>query len=240
MFVLPLFASGGPGSASSLTTSATQSSTHYPTIHSHTGVVNAGPSTTTPGIHVAKGSDLFVFVSYVDYLAGGGYVASIIDSSSNSYILLASTNADENHSESLYLAEDVSAAKSLTVTVAFTGGDTTMGGSVAVVDVVGAASSPIDVVYQESGYGMHAAVGVYTNHTHDLFLLGTAGRGAADPFTSGPHEHLLSNGTATSGPFQDGTGYATFYATHRTGSFALSAGLNAASAWNAIAVGILP
>jgi hypothetical protein len=189
---------------------------------------------------VVKGSDLFVFVSYVDYLAGGGYVASISDSSSNSYTLLASTNADENHSESLYLATDVPAARSLTVTVSFTGGATTMGGSVAVVDVVGAASSPVDVVYQESGFGTHATVGVYTNQTNDLFLLGTSGRGLANPFTPGTHEHLLDNGTATSGPFTDGTGYATFSATQRTGSFALSAGLYATSAWNAIAVGILP
>jgi len=77
---------------------------------------------------------------------------------------------------------------------------------VAVVDPVGAAATRIDTVHQESGYGKHAVVAVYTSQSHDLCLLGTAGRGAADPFTPGMHEQLLNHGTGTSGPFEDGTG----------------------------------
>jgi hypothetical protein len=209
-------------------------------VHSHAWAISTGPTTTTPAVSVPARSAAFVFVAYVNSLIGGGGISSISDTSHDSYHVVASTGFAKNHTEVLFVANDIRASAHLRVSVSFSGGATPQGGSVALIDVVGQSKThAVDVVFKESGFGPQAAVGIVTNRTGDLFLLGVSGRQYDSPFAAGPHEHLIDTGGAIAGPFTDGIGFGTFSSAHRSGTFALSAMLNHPSYWNVIGVGIL-
>jgi len=232
-----------PATASQL---ALNSST--PRVHSESWAVGAGPTVTTPSISVPKGSDLFVFVGFVPSSAGGGSVASINDSSSDHFHQAYSTKERQNHTATLYVASNVKRSSVLQVSVMFTGGSTVFGGSVSVVDVVGAAAqNPIAVRSGEGGRNLLAYVALSTNQTNDLFLFGVDGNLKDGPFTAGAHERLVATGGNDSGPFQDGTSFGTFSSVGRTGTFLLYAFVNKLAdtipggpVWAAIGVGIQP
>jgi hypothetical protein len=209
-------------------------------VHSHAWGISTGPTTSTGSMSVPAGSDVFVFVGFINARIGGGSISSITDSSGDAYAQVATTGFANNHTESLFLAKDVPAASALTVSVSFAGGAATQGGSVAAVDVVGAAGSPINVKAKDSGVGSVASVGLETTSSGDLFLLGVSGQAKIANMTAGNHEHLLNTAGATAGPFTDGEGFGTFTAKGETGVFALAAGLDHAAVWNGIVVGIRP
>lgn len=209
-------------------------------VHSYTYALNTGPTTSTPDFSAPAGSAVFVFVGYVNPTIGGGYITSISDSSGDHFHRITTTGLVVNHTESVYYAGDVAGSSTLSVSVSFAGGDTTMGGTVAAVDVVGANPLPLGAYAKQSGISSKAHVRVTTGITGELFLFGTVGRGLAAPFTTGPREHLLDTSGGDCGPFADGVGFATFYSENRTGIFTLSAGLYESSDWDAVAVGVLP
>ena len=108
------------------------------------------------------------------------------------------------------------------------------------VDVGNATLYTIDAVGETTGTGSYANLTLVANHTGDLYLYGTAGRGVSAPFSPGPGMTLLNTGTNTSGPYLDGTGYGSFMTTSAGTSAALSAELNVATGWDAIGVAIDP
>jgi hypothetical protein len=207
-------------------------------VHSHGWGISSGPTTTTGKFNVAAGSDIFVFIGYINAIIGGGVISSITDTSGNVYHLVASTGLADNHTQTLYVAKDVGAASHLKVSVTFAGGDTTMGGSVAAIDVVGAASSPIDV--KAKGHGVHdlGSVTLSTTSVGDLFLIGVSGQAKIANVTAGYQEQLINTAGADAGPFQDGEGFGTMWASGETGDFAFAFGLQNAAVWSAIVVGI--
>ncbi len=208
-------------------------------VYSHTWAVNSGPTTTTPSMSVLAGSVVFLFVGYVNGEIGGGYITSISDTAGDSYSIITSTGYAQNHTEDLYASEPVSQNTTLNVSVSFSGGVTTMGGSVAAVDVAGTGTPTVDGVYSESGVGGTSSVGVLTNTSNDLLLLGASGQWKDAPFTPATGETLLDTGGNTAGPFEDGMGFGTFSASEVGTSAVLSAQLNNSAVWNAIGLGII-
>ncbi|MGP8159482.1 MAG: hypothetical protein ACLPWO_07775 [Thermoplasmata archaeon] len=208
-------------------------------VYSHAWAVNSGPTTTTPSMSVLAGSVVYLFVGYVNEMIGGGLVSSISDTASDSYSLVTSTGYTENHTEDLYVSEPVPQNTTLNVSVSFSGGVTTMGGSVAAVDVAGSGTPTVDGVNWESGVGGTASVAVHTNSSNDLLLLGVSGQQKDAPFVAASGETLLDTGDNTAGPFEDGMGLGTFSASEVGASAVLSAQLNNSAVWNAIGVGII-
>lgn len=197
-------------------------------------------TTTTPMFPVGANSLVYLFVGYVNTEIGGGNISSISDTLGDYYTLVVSTGFEQNHTESLYVSSVIPTSGTLDVTVAFTGGDTVMGGAVAAVDVVASSGSPeVDVFSTASGtWSGIASVTVTTNRPGDLLLFGVAGMGRDAPFTGTGNETLLDTGTNTSGPFYDGTGYGTFSEPEGTSSSQLSATLSTPAEWSAIGIGI--
>jgi hypothetical protein len=187
---------------------------------------------------VLAGSVVYLFVGYVNAEIGGGYVTSISDTAGDTYSIVTSTGYAQNHTEDLYISEPVPQNTTLTVSVSFYGGATTMGGSVAAVDVAGTGTPTVDGVYSESGVGGIASVGVQTNTSNDLLLLGASGQWKDAPSTPATRETLLDTGGNTAGPFEDGMGFGTFSATESGTAAGLGAQLNNSAVWNAIGVGI--
>ncbi|HEY1197561.1 MAG TPA: hypothetical protein VGG32_02380 [Thermoplasmata archaeon] len=211
-----------------------------PATVSHTGVdTNATPVLTSP-FDAPAGSLVLLFVSYINYEAGGGSPQLVTDSLGDPYTLLSTTGSALNHTESLFATTTASSDASLVATVAITGGATPQGGSVAAVDVSNANLGSIDSVSWNTGSGGTAAVTLTTSHSGDLFLFGAAGRGVSGPYSAGSGETLLDTGTADSGPFEDGTGYGTFTIMSSATTLPLSADLNQATFWDAIGIAIDP
>ncbi|MGD0587513.1 MAG: hypothetical protein ABSA63_01790 [Thermoplasmata archaeon] len=208
-------------------------------VYSHASAVSEGPTTTTPSLPVPIGSAVFVFVGYVNGIIGGGAVSSVTDSLGDAYSLVTTTGFAENHSEDLYVAEPMPANASLTVSVNFSTGATTVGGSVAVVDVNGSQIPFVDGAFTESGAGSFASVSVTTNLSNDLLLYGLSGQAKDTPFSPTSEATLLDTGNGTSGPFEDGEGFATYSATEAGTSAELSATLAHSAVWNAIGVGLV-
>jgi hypothetical protein len=215
-----------------------------PSVHSHTWADNHGPTTTTPGVDIARGSTIFVFVGYVNSIDGGGGISSLSDSSGNGFTEVTTTGYAENHTETLWVALNASPARHDKVSVTFSGGDTTQGGSVAVVDVVNSGETSVDFeTNQNSGYGSTAAVSYTASGSHELFLFGVSGDGRDAPLTAGvAHEKRLNTGSADAGPFQDGMGFGTFSLKPHPGVFSAVANLPSGQqgVWNAILVEIPP
>jgi hypothetical protein len=210
-------------------------------VHSSSGVVTSSSTTTPTAVNVLKGSAVFVFVGFVNGLAGGGGIERITDSAGDAYQPVFSTGYDENHTLSLFVAEPILANTSLSVSVSFFAGALgPQGGSVSVVDVAGIGTPFVDGVYSGRGdWSGTAYANVYTNHSTDLVLLGVAGMGRIAPAVAGPGDTLLDTGTNTSGPSTDGTGFGTFWSTETGSNENLSATLNTAAEWTSIGVGIL-
>jgi len=209
-------------------------------VYSHTSAVNSGPTTTTPSVSVRAGSAVYVFVGYVNGEIGGGSVSSIGDTAGDSYHLVASTDGAQNHTEDLYVSAPVPRNTTLSLSATFSGGDTTMGGSVALVDVAGSGTPFVDGFSTQSGtWGGTASVNLSTNHLNDLLLLGVSGMGRGAPYVAAAGETLLDTASNTTGPFEDGTGFGTFMASESGTSALLSATLATPAEWEAIGVGIL-
>jgi hypothetical protein len=208
-------------------------------VYSHASAVSAGPTTTTPSMPVFIGSAVFVFVGYSNAAIGGGSVASVTDSLGDAYSLVISTGYAENHSEDLYVAEPLPANGSLSVSVTFSPGATTVGGSVAAVDVNGSQTPFVDGVSTGSGAGSLASVSFTTNHSNDLLLYGFSGQAKDTPFSPTSAATLLETGNGTSGPFENGEGFATYSASEAGSSAGLSAALAHSAVWNAIGVGLV-
>lgn len=219
-------------------TGPSSSTTPGPGVASHTGIVNSATPVQTSPISVASGSLVVLFLSWVNYLAGGGGPTTITDSLGDSYSYVTSSGLTYNHTEAVYVANLAAASSSFFVTVMFTGGDTAQGGSVSVVDVAHANETDIDGTNWAFNQGATASVTVVTTHTGDLVLLGAAGRGVSGPYSAVGGETLLDTGTATAGPFLDGVAYGTFATTESGGSASLSATLNTPTYWVAIGVAI--
>ena len=211
-----------------------------PSLVAHAGAVNNLTTVATAPIDAAADSLVLAFVSYVNWEAGGGTPTSVVDSAGDTFTLLATTGDALNHSEDLYAAHLVQGDPTLVVSVTFGGGVTPQGGSVAVADVANATLATIDGISETTGTGGLANVTVTANHTGDLYLFGTAGRGVSAPYSPGLGMALLDTGTNTSGPFLDGTGYGTFTTTSSSTAAFLSATLNVATGWDAIGVAIDP
>lgn len=204
----------------------------------HTGVVNNETPVQTSPISVVGGSLVVLFVSWVNVMAGGGGPTSISDSLGDAYTYVTSSGYAYNHTEAVYVADVIVASSSFVVTIPFTGGATAQGGSIAVVDVANASVTGIDGTVWVFGDGATATVGLTTNHTGDLVLLGAAGRGVSGPYAAVGDETLLDTGTATAGPFQDGVAYGTFSTTASGTSVELSASLSTPTYWVAVGVAI--
>jgi hypothetical protein len=234
------YASGGTAhSEPGLASTALGSSAPGPRVHSHAWGVSTGPVTTTGKFSVAAGSDIFVFVGYINGLIGGGRVTAISDTAGNSYYLVASTGFADNHTQKLYIATDVAAASGLTVSVTFGHGDTVQGGSVAAIDVVGAAGGrTIDVQKMFHGTKDFGYAALDTSATGNLYLIGVSGQAKIANVTAGYHERLLNTAGADAGPFQDGEGFGTMWTSGETGVFAVGFGTQNAAVWSAIVVGI--
>jgi hypothetical protein len=237
VLLLPsLPASTGARAPGSLITAASAGTT--PKVHSHAWGISAGPTTKAVLPNTTSGSDLFVFVGYINSLIGGGTISSVSDSLGNTFVLIATTGFSENHTEAVYLASNLTASNRMTVTVAFSGGATTQGGSVAAIDVAGTSTSHVNLKAQHSGVGLVASIVTHTGHTGDLFLFGVSGQSKDANFTAGYHEHLLNTAGADAGPFTDGEGFGTFSETGPTGLFGMEAGLANSAVWDAVLIGI--
>ena len=209
-----------------------------PRVVSCAGVVeNATPVSTLP-VSVRAGSLSLLFVSYINFEDGGGAPSLITDSLGDSYSLLTTTGQALNHTEDLYAADIASSDASFVASVTWGGGKTPQGGSVAFVDVNNSTTTSVDGVGWNAGFGATASVNLSTSQSGNLFLFGSAGRGVSGPYSPGLGESLLDTGTATSGPFEDGTGYGTFAVASTARSVTLSANLNVATGWDAIGVAI--
>lgn len=197
-------------------------------------------TTTTPPFSVASGSVVFLFVGYVNAVAGGGGVGQVNDTLGDSFTAIASTGLQQNHTEVLYVSSVIRSSASTTVTVGFVGGDTPMGGSVAAVDVVASSGQPVvnGTNTQTGSWSGTASVSVAADRTSALLLLGVSGMGRAAPFAKTGNETLLDTGTNTSGPWFDGTGFGTFSARPTGDATTLTATLNTPAEWGAIGVGI--
>jgi hypothetical protein len=211
-------------------------------VHSSSWAVNTGPNTTTPAISIVNGSELFVFIGYINGQIGGGSIMSVTDSASIALHKLTGTGFITNHTEVVYTANNVLARAALTVTVWVTGGATNEGGSVAVVDVVGqAASHPINVTHASSGKRGSALIPILGHNASDFFLVGLSGQAKDCPFNGGVfHEHLILNGNGTGGPWADGESVGVFTHAPQSGATLLGADLNQTADWAGVAVGILP
>ena len=196
--------------------------------------------TTTPPFSTAHGSVIFLFVGYVNSAAGGGYVASVNDSLGDAFTLVAATGSPENHTEDLYVSGPTVSSTAVTVSVAFAGGGTIMGGSVAAVDLVAINGTPaVDNVNMDYGSWSGTACAVLsTSHSGDLLLLGVAGMGRDAPLAPVGNETLVDTGTNASGPWFDGTGFGIFSEPETGSPTLLAATLRTPAAWNAIAVGV--
>ena len=219
--------------------SSLSGSTGPVSVYSHAWAISTGPTTTTPWMSVLAGSVVYLFVGYVNVEIGGGYVAAISDTAGDTYSYVTSTGFAQNHTEDLYLSGSIVQNTTLDVSVSFSGGVTTMGGSVAAVDVAGTGTPTVDGVYSGSGVGGAASVQVKTNTSDDLLLLGVSGQWKDAPFTPATGETLLDTGGNTAGPFEDGMGFGTFSASEVGTSAVLSAQLNNSAVWNAIGLGIV-
>jgi len=207
-------------------------------VYNSSWAVNAGPTTSTPSMNVLAGSALYVFVGYVNFIIGGGSVSSVTDTLGDSYSFVATTGLAQNHSEDLYVAEPLPSTGPDSVSVSFTG-ENPIGGSVAVVDVVGSEAPFVDGSATQTGAGTFASVALATNHSNDLLLLGLSGQAKDTPFTPTSGETLLATGNATSGPFEDGEGFAAFSATEIGTGAELSATLANSAVWAAIVIGLV-
>jgi hypothetical protein len=209
-------------------------------VHSNAWAISTGPTTTTSSMSVLAGSVVFLFVGYVNGEIGGGYVAFVNDTLGDGYSLVLSTGYAQNHTQDLYVSAPVPRNASVRVSVTFAGGDTTMGGSVAAVDVVARVGVPtVDAVYSQSGFwGSPASVNVATTRSDDLLLLGVSGLGRDAPLSPAAGETLLNTAGNTSGPWSDGTGFGTFSAREHGTTATLSATLATPAEWTAIGVGI--
>jgi hypothetical protein len=210
-----------------------------PKVHSHAWGISAGPVTSTGKFDVAAGSDIFVFVGYINGIIGGGRITAVNDSAGNSYHLVATTGLVNNHTQTLYMAKDVAAASGVRVSATFGYGDTVQGGSVAAIDVVGTAGShPIDVKKMFHGTKDFGYTALDTNATGNLYLIGVSGQAKIANVTAGYHERLLNTAGADAGPFEDGEGFGTMTTSGETGVFAVGFGMENAAVWSAIVVGI--
>ena len=208
-------------------------------VYSHAAIVTSGPTTTTPSVRVLAGSVVYLFVGYVNSLVGGGYPSNITDTLGDSYVAVTSTGVPENHTESLYETGPIVENVTLNVSVTFAGGATTMGGSVALVDVAATSGVPtVDEFNTESGSGGIASVVINTAYVGDVLLFGVSGQQKDSPFVPGVNETLLDETNNTSGPFEDGESIGTFNATEVGSAALLSAVLAHPAVWNAIAVGL--
>lgn len=211
-------------------------------VHAWSWAVNAGPNTTTPALNVLKGSQLFVFVGYVNAQIGGGTITSVTDSAGIPLHHAGGTAGAVNHTEIVYSANDVKAVSALTVTVSISGGATVQGASIGVVDVLGQNTShSIDVVETGHGTAGPAHVDVLTHNASDFFLVGISGDSKNAPYNGTAfHDHLLFTGNGTAGPFTDGESVGVFTHAAVAGPLLLGADLNQSAVWAAVAVGILP
>jgi len=208
-------------------------------VYSNASAVSAGPTTSTPTFPVVIGSAVFVFVGYSNEIIGGGSVTSVTDSLGDTYSQVTSTGLEENHSEDLYVAEPIPANASLTVSVTFSTGATTLGGSVSAIDVNGTAIPFVDGSAADSGWGGPAYASFSTENANDLLLFGFSGQGKDTPFSPTSPATLINTGNGTSGPFTNGEGYATYAVTETGTSAQLSADLANPAVWNGIGVGLV-
>jgi hypothetical protein len=210
-----------------------------PQIVAHTGTVAPGPSVTTSAIDASPGSLLLVFVGFVNPSIGGGLVLSISDSDGDSFTLQNSTGADQNHSEELYYT--TTQGGSVQVNVTFGDADVTIGGSVGVVDISGAATLAFAGFGQFSGPGGAVQTHLGACSASDLFLLGVSGQARMLPFVGVQGAELLDSGAADAGPWTDGIGFGTFSATAANGGldFSVTCGSQAA-VWESLVVSVSP
>jgi hypothetical protein len=190
-------------------------------------------------LSVQPGSRLFVFVGYVNAGSGGGFVSGVTDSLDDAYSLVLSSGLTANHSEDLYESGPILSNGSVAVTVSFSDGNVSMGGTVAAVDVVTPVGLPtVDVVYSQRDAGATASLLVTTTMSFDLLLFGVSGPEAAAPFGAGPGETLLNTAGGVTGPGGDGEGFGTFSASANGTANNLSANLSTPEPWAAVGVGI--
>jgi hypothetical protein len=207
-------------------------------VSAHTGVVIDSTPVQTSPITVSQGALVVLFLSWVNFLAGGGGPTSITDTLNDNYVLSTSSGTAYNHTGAIYLTTAAGSDPSFVVTVLFAGGQATQGGSVAVAVVPGAGIGDVDGTGWAFGDGPVASVTLTTSHACDLVLLGTSGRGVSGPYAPGSGETLLDSGTATAGPFEDGIGYGTFSSVATGTSPSPSATLNTPTFWVAVGIAI--
>jgi hypothetical protein len=210
-----------------------------PSVVGHGGAVGAASTVTTSSFDAPAGSTVLVFAGYVNSEIGGGTVGSVDDSAGDAYALVDSTGDSANHTEDVYEAT-TSGSPDLSVSVTFANGDTSMGGSVAAVDVAGSDPVEVGAACATSGVGGEAYTPVTDNATGgSLWLLGVSGQGKDAPFAAATGETALDSGNATTGPWTDGVGYATFSATSDATTTNLTASLHAPAVWSAIGLALV-
>jgi hypothetical protein len=205
-------------------------------IFSHSYAIGSGTTVVAPAIDAPDGSALYVFVGYAATSISGEPPTSLTDNSANSYTLKMTKNGTD-HDERLYESNGVRGGAALSVTATF---PSTNGGSVDVVDLIGAATQSLDVMASNSGSGETVSVSL-TTHSSDLMLLSVDGKGTAYPMTPNPGETTVDSWGATAGPGTDGLGFATISEPQpAAGAITLGATIPAGPSWAAIAVGISP
>ncbi len=209
-------------------------------VHSHSWGLADAPVLTW-GMNVTNGSDIFVFIGYVDAIGGGGTVAFVNDSVGNAYHLISEASTGTNRTESLYLATDVLGASNVILSVKFWDGGNLQGGAVEAVDVTGAGSSPINALGSNWGTnasGLVGSVSLTATAPGDLFLIGVTGQAIIADVSPGPGQTLLDTGGGLAGPFIDGEGFGTLSAYGHVGPTTFDFGLQNPAVWAAIAVGV--
>jgi hypothetical protein len=246
VFVASVFVLGTaaptPGAASENHLGTMGNSSGHVYVFSSAWNISTGPKTTTPPIRVLAGSQLFVFIGYVNDQIGGGSLKSIGDTKGFPFSLIGSSGTTWNHTELVYTATNVTFAPAFRVTVAFSGGVTVQGATVAVVDVAGqAANNALDVVDTGAGPSGTAVVPVPTHNASDFFLFGVSGQWKDIPFNgTATHERPILSGGGIAGPFTDGECVSLFSHRPVNTPFKLEATENQTGVWAAVGVGILP
>jgi hypothetical protein len=226
---------GGGNSTSSPVMSGSTS------LHSHAWAEGATPVVVTPGIAIAPGSLLLVFVGYVGEFIGGPEGAAVCDSVGDHFLLQTSTSAySSNHSEVLFVATDAAGGNVVSFAASFSDTAAEAGGTIAVLDVTSSTTLSLSdlVAVSNTGSSSTGEVNVSVSQP-SLLVLGIAGQGDDGPFGAWGTETLLDTAPYyDTGPWTDGEAFGTFVEAAPGGASTSGANLNSAGVWDAIAVAV--
>jgi hypothetical protein len=208
-------------------------------VHSHSFAISTSIDLTAPAIDAPDGSALYAFVGYEIPSNGGTTPTTVYDSVGNSYTLVATADGGD-HNEELWVANNIRGSAELSITAEFPSGAGN-GGSIDVIDLVGAAAQSTDQWTTATGDSSTASTTTTSTHSMDLMLLGVVGRAVTYPITPSAGQTTVDSYSGTGGPGTDGVGFVTESALEpMAGAITLSASIGTSTYWSAIGVGVIP